>query len=439
MNSSSLCLFKDDYRQTIRTSTPLKIASQQSNKSYPSALTNGHSRSMDFHSATHINKPELVRPTVLSHVGTIYENSSSSIATLTSVRSSASLEFDDDAKPSGVLVDDDFLPMSSPVDEQFWDTVSLTQPSKTTNSGNECFPNVGSSPDVEKKQFHLHAAHSLTSSLEQPLSETSCDDDDDDDPLLNQQKFSVHEYQLRELQKATVSHRSTPEEPPPPIINNHKNGIPVPVQRLGMSLAPLDAHPSLHVPRLVLDQAKDESLLERFALCSGGDSVHSPPLRSSLNAEANYPQTIYEEDDTQDSSTNDNVSDESADNGEIDLVREFELSQERDEHPMNTLWTTNDRDIFILQEDDLISALVTTPTQQQSLDRPRPPSIMKIIHPKSIDSSDEQTTPPMTTTATTLKPKVRFNLDPQYEREREWNKVNKLLGNSVEWTDEFEV
>ena len=393
---------------------------------------------MDFHSANHINKHELVRPTVLSHVGTIYENSSSSIATLTSVRSSGSLEFDDDAKPSGVLVDDDFLPMSSPVDEQFWDTISLTQPSKSTNgSVNECFPNVGSSPDVEKKQFHLHAAHSLTSSLEQPLSETSCDDEDDD-PLLNQQKFSVHEYQLRQLQKATVTHRSTPEEPPPPIINNHKNGIPIPVQRLGMSFTSLDAHPSLYVPRLVLEQAKDESLLERFALCSGDAapiSVHSPPLRSSLNAETTYPQTIYEEDDTQDSSTNDNASDESADNGEIDLVREFELSQERDEHPMSTLWTTNDRDIFILQEDDLISALVTTPTQP-SLDRPRPPSIMKIVHPKSIDSSDEQTTPP---TTTTLKPKVRFNLDPQYEREREWNKVNKLLGNSVEWTDEFEV
>ena len=420
----------------------MKIASQQSNKSYPSdsslvrpsaALTNGHSRSMDFHATNHINRQELVRPTVLSHVGTIYENSSSSIATLTSVRSSASLEFDDDAKPSGVLVDDDFLPMSSPVDEQFWDTISLTQPSKSTNGGNECFPNVGSSPDVEKKQFHLHAAHSLTSSLEQPLSETSCDEDDD--PLLNQQKFSVHEYQLRELQKPTVTHRSTPEEPPPPpIINNHKNGIPVPVQRLGMSFTLLDGHPSLHVPRLVLDQAKDESLLERFALCGGDDSVHSPPLRSLFNAETNYPQTIYEEDDTQDSSTNDNASGESADNGEIDLVREFELSQEREGHPMNTLWTTNDRDIFILQEDDLISAMVTTPTQQP-LDRPRPPSIMKIVQPKSVDSSDEQTTPP----TTTLKPKVRFNLDPQYEREREWNKVNKLLGHSVEWTDEFEV
>ncbi|CAM4852220.1 unnamed protein product, partial [Rotaria magnacalcarata] len=63
-----------------------------------------------------------------------------------------------------------------------------------------------------------------------------------------------------------------------------------------------------------------------------------------------------------------------------------------------------------------------------------------------MDSIDEQQ-PPLPPqqqqqqqhTSTILKPKVRFNLDPQYEREREWNKVNKLLGNSVEWTDEFEV
>ena len=61
---------------------------------------------------------------------------------------------------------------------------------------------------------------------------------------------------------------------------------------------------------------------------------------------------------------------------------------------------------------------------------------MKITHNKSIDSIDEQQS---TAASNSLRPKVRFNLDPQYEREREWNKVNKLLGNSVEWTDEFEV
>ena len=59
---------------------------------------------------------------------------------------------------------------------------------------------------------------------------------------------------------------------------------------------------------------------------------------------------------------------------------------------------------------------------------------MKITQNRSIDSIDEQQA-----TTNSLRPKVRFNLDPQYEREREWNKVNKLLGNSVEWTDEFEV
>jgi hypothetical protein len=62
--------------------------------------------------------------------------------------------------------------------------------------------------------------------------------------------------------------------------------------------------------------------------------------------------------------------------------------------------------------------------------RSQPTSIMKITNTKSNDNFEEQQQ---------QRPKVRFNLDPQYEREREWNKVNKLLGNSVEWTDEFEV
>ena len=53
---------------------------------------------------------------------------------------------------------------------------------------------------------------------------------------------------------------------------------------------------------------------------------------------------------------------------------------------------------------------------------------------KTLYNSDDQTSQQQA-----LKPKVRFNLDPQYERERELNKVTKLLGNSVEWTDEFEV
>jgi hypothetical protein len=195
---------------------------------------------------------------------------------------------------------------------------------------------------------------------------------------------------------------------------------------------------------LALDHSNDESLLEKFASANTElvqNPIRSPPLRTGdiILSSQQYPQTIYEEDDTQESSTNDNISDESADNGEIDLVHEFELSQKQEQTKTNNnnLWSTNDRDIFILQEDDLLSALVTTPTQQ--LNRPVPASIMKIAPNKSTDSIDEQQTTTTTTTMNSLKPKVRFNLDPQYEREREWNKVNKLLGNSVEWTDEFEV
>jgi len=195
---------------------------------------------------------------------------------------------------------------------------------------------------------------------------------------------------------------------------------------------------------LALQHTHDESLLEKFAsanIDSVKIAIRSPPLRSTTTSDIiltsqQYPQTIFEEDDTQESSTTDNISDESADNGEIDLVHEFELSQQQEQQTKTNLWSTNDRDIFILQEDDLLSALVTTPTQQiHRQQQPPPPSIMKMTPNRSIDNIDEQ----QTITTNSLKPKVRFNLDPQYEREREWNKVNKLLGNSVEWTDEFEV
>ena len=139
-----------------------------------------------------------------------------------------------------------------------------------------------------------------------------------------------------------------------------------------------------------------------------------------------------DDDDTQDSSANEmSEGEDSADNGEIDLAQEFELSQKDEEQAASDhLWPTNDRDVFIVQEDDLLSAVVATPSLNQ---RSQPTSIMKLNTNKSMDSIHD---PP---TTGSLKPKVRFNLDPQYEREREWNKVNKLLGNSVEWTDEFEV
>ena len=141
-----------------------------------------------------------------------------------------------------------------------------------------------------------------------------------------------------------------------------------------------------------------------------------------------------DDDDTQESSLNDlSEGEESADNGEIDLAHEFELSQREREN----LWATHDRDVFILQEDDVLSAIVTTSDSSQRI---QPTSIMKMSTNKSLDNIVEQEQPTTTTTTSnSLRPKVRFNLDPQYEREREWNKVNKLLGNSVEWTDEFEV
>lgn len=41
------------------------------------------------------------------------------------------------------------------------------------------------------------------------------------------------------------------------------------------------------------------------------------------------------------------------------------------------------------------------------------------------------------------KPKVRFNLDINYEKEREWNRVNRIIGDAsksqIEWTQEVEV
>ncbi|RNA14200.1 hypothetical protein BpHYR1_012797 [Brachionus plicatilis] len=41
------------------------------------------------------------------------------------------------------------------------------------------------------------------------------------------------------------------------------------------------------------------------------------------------------------------------------------------------------------------------------------------------------------------KPKVRFNLDIDYEKEREWNRINKIIGDAsktqIEWTQEVEV
>ena len=159
--------------------------------------TNGHSRSMDFHSLA--DKRELVRPIALNPSLT-RASTSSSTTTLTSLRVSSSLEFDDSAKPSGVLVDDDFLPMSSPVDEHFWD---MPRTKARQSSDSKCFPNVGSSPDLEVKRFDVDQL--------QTLSGTDDDDDDDGSTSSTNQSdtFARHEYKIKELQKPLQVIKST--------------------------------------------------------------------------------------------------------------------------------------------------------------------------------------------------------------------------------------
>ncbi|CAF1234201.1 unnamed protein product [Adineta steineri] len=388
--------------------------------------TNGHSRSMEFHSIAH--KRDLTRPTTL--ISTTNEtSSSSSTTTLTSIRSLTSLEFDDNTKPSGVLVDDDFLPMSSPIDEHFWD---MTVKKTFTYKQNECFPNVGSSPDVEIKRFNLQYLNTL--------SETSCDEDDEDLSILslNQpEKFSLREFQIKQLQKPLVTTKSissVQKQQAEEIISDKSSSTPSINSTEQFSI-------NSNMNSTSLDQTTDESLSLKCPVPSQ-TAIRSDFFCDTIQTSNQQSQIVSEEDDTQESSTNDvSEGDDSADNGEIDLVQEFELSQREEQTKTNTLWTTDDRNVFIMQEDDLISDFVATPT---IINRIQPTSIMKITNNKIMDSVDEQQ-PPLPPppqqqhTSTILKPKVRFNLDPQYEREREWNKVNKLLGNSVEWTDEFEV
>ncbi len=323
---------------------------------------NGYSHSMDFQSITRSN---------------INETSSSSTATLTSIRSATSLEFDDNTKPSGVLVDDDFLSMSSPVDEHFWDMTGKDHYG-LNNNNNECFPNVGSSPDIEIKHFDLQQLNTL--------SETSCDEDDDDNSTLLNIQSEILEKPLLIIKSIS------------PIQNNSEDIQP-------------DKTPSIHSTTTT-------------TICMYFQEYY--PMKRKvffrLVPDQSLSKQQSDEDDTQESSSEGN---ESADNGEIDLVQEFELSQKEEQIKTTNLWSINDQDVYIIQDDDIMSEHETTSMTN------RPTSIMKITNTKITDNLDEQ--------QLTLKPKVRFNLDPQYEREREWNKVNKLLGNSVEWTDEFEV
>ncbi|UJR09581.1 hypothetical protein I4U23_013816 [Adineta vaga] len=408
----------NDYQRSTPINIPHSNTTLPLSKQRNQVDVNGHSRSMDFHSLA--TKRDLIRPVAL--ISTIHEtSSSSSTTTLTSIRSLTSLEFDDNSKPSGVLVDDDFLPMSSPIDEHFWD---VTSKSSSCYTNTECFPNVGSSPDIEVKHFDLQQLNTL--------SETSCDEDDEDDSVssMNQpEKFSIYEFKVKELQKPLVTLKPISSAQKISEENLYDKSSSTP----SMIFAEQSGNNS-NSNSTSVDQTTDESL-----------SLKSPIKKRSdfycdtINSQS---QIISEEDDTQESSANDaSEGDDSADNGEIDLVQEFELSQkEEEENKTSHLWTTDDRDIFVMQEDDLLSALITTPTEGI---RTQPTSIMKMTNNKTSDNSDDQTSQQQQQqqqqTSNTLKPKVRFNLDPQYEREREWNKVTKILGNSVEWTDEFEV
>jgi hypothetical protein len=67
-------------------------------------------------------------------------------------------------------------------------------------------------------------------------------------------------------------------------------------------------------------------------------------------------------------------------------------------------------------------------TQQNTLSNEK---IAQINHNENLPSTNH------------AKPKVRFNLDLKYEKEREWSRINKILGDvsksTIEWTDEVEV
>ena len=202
--------------------TSLPLASQhgkQRTHTDSMKISNGHSRSMDFPSFT--TKRDLIRPVAL--VPTIAEtSSSSSTATLTSLRSSTSLEFDDNTKPSGVLVDDDFLPMSSPVDDHFWNMTTRHQSRSATNN-HDSFPNVGSSPDLEIKRFDLQHIYTL--------SETSCDDEDDDEAagpssFLNRGKTTFTRQDFKVKAPVRLSSQPAAYSSIPSINNSEQSTIP---------------------------------------------------------------------------------------------------------------------------------------------------------------------------------------------------------------------
>ena len=154
---------------------------------------------MDFQSIS--NRHDPIQPvTFTSKINQTSSSSSSlsSTVTLTSIRSSANSEFNDNTKPSGVLVDDDFLLMSSPIDEHFW---NMTTKDYHKSNHNECFPAVGSSPDTEVKYFDFKQLNTLA--------ETSCDEDDDSISSLDQSEMlPVKEYSIDKSKKSLVVNES---------------------------------------------------------------------------------------------------------------------------------------------------------------------------------------------------------------------------------------
>ena len=89
------------------------------------------------------------------------------------------------------------------------------------------------------------------------------------------------------------------------------------------------------------------------------------------------------------------------------------------------------------------SSQVSSSYNYSSIDNSSTNLINKMASMTIESSSSSQVTTTTTTTTSHAKPKVRFNLDINYEKEREWNRVNKIIGDAsksqIEWTQEVEV
>lgn len=94
---------------------------------------------------------------------------------------------------------------------------------------------------------------------------------------------------------------------------------------------------------------------------------------------------------------------------------------------------TNEAEDKSTSKKSLINSVVNVKNEPININTSVKPSNETII---STSTATTSTTP-------NAKPKVRFNLDIDYEKEREWNRINKILGDAsksqIEWTDEVEV